>query len=84
MPLSQRTHAFVWIVMFGLVAWSGSELMGGRGMWPLVLAGFVALAVMLAAGARLWTAANRTTPVGPRALAASDARDLIRMDSDKG
>ncbi|MCA1562140.1 MAG: hypothetical protein LC753_02470 [Acidobacteria bacterium] len=51
-----------------------------------ILGGLVAAALVSIAGVKRWniTSATTTVDVGAGAVAASDARDLIRMDTDKG
>ena len=74
-----------WIV-FAFFALSASGMAGDMDVPLLVLVGFVALAVLWTVAAKRWHVAI-VTPIGiPRSLAASasDARDLNRMDSDKG
>jgi hypothetical protein len=70
-----------WIV-FAFFALSASGMAGDMDVPLLVLVGFVALAVLWTVAAKRWHVA---TPAGiSPPLAASDARDLNRMDSDKG
>lgn len=50
----------------------------------LILGGLVAAALVSTAGVKRWNITSATTTVDVGAVAASDARDLIRMDTDKG
>ena len=50
----------------------------------LALVGLVALAVLSTLAAKRWHVGGMTPIGAARPLDASDARDLIRMDSDKG
>jgi hypothetical protein len=70
-------------MVLAFFALSASGMAGDLDVPLLVLVGFVALAVLWTVAAKRWHGAS-VTPAGiPRAIAASDARDPIRMDSDK-
>jgi hypothetical protein len=76
----QITYGDLTLALFAL---SGSGIVGFRGLLlVLALGGLIAAGLVLMVP-KLWPGANATTS-GARSLAASDAHDLIRMDSDMG
>lgn len=83
MPFTRKTLAAVWLVVFGLFAVSASGAFVGKNALWLVLGALVTPAIIFTLAARRSRSAAMTGPLAP-ALAASDARDLLRMDSDKG
>ena len=76
-----RTFASISVVGFALFALSGSQASLRTDVALLVLGGLVVPALLVALGARLRTGGAET---GMRELALADARDVMRMDSDKG
>jgi hypothetical protein len=71
----------LWVTTFGLVALYAPE--SALGQVAVVATGLTVIVIASIAGADLWNAAGhrRTDAI---ALAASDAIDLERLDSDKG
>lgn len=63
---------------------SASGIIVGRNALWLVLGGLVTPAIILTLATKLWRSAATTARFDALALAASDAHDLMRMDSDKG
>ncbi len=84
MPSTRGALTSACWILFAFFALSALGIAGDLDVPLLVLVGFVALAIV-------WTIAAKRrrvavgTPIGVQPpLTASDARDLIRMDSDKG
>jgi hypothetical protein len=84
MPFTYGALTSVCWVVFAFFALSASGLVGDPDVPLLVLVGLVALAVLWTVAAKRWHVAAVMPTAIPRRLAASDAPDLIRMDSDKG
>ena len=81
MPFTRATLTSVCCVVFAFFAVSASGMVGDPDVPLLVLVGLVALAVLSTLAAKRWHVGGMT----PSARhAASDARDLMRMDIDKG
>ena len=77
-----RTLASISVVGFGLFALSGSRASVSTDVALLILGALVAPAILLTLGATL---GNRSVAAALAArLAVADARDVMRMDSDKG
>ena len=85
MPFTRTALALVWLTVLGLFVLSASgTIVGNKGVLWLVLGALATPAIIFTAAATLWRSAATTAPFDARALAASDAHDLLRMDSDKG
>ena len=83
-PITRHTLTSVCCIVFAFFGVSASGVFGDPDVPLLVLVGLVALAVFSTLAAKRWHL-GLTTPIGAaRQLDASDARDLMRMDSDKG
>ncbi len=83
-PFTRTTLTWAFCIVFAFFALSASGIVGERDVPLLVLVGLVALAALAAVAAKRWHIVG-VTPTGiARQRDASDARDLIRMDSDKG
>ena len=76
-----RTLASISVVGFALFALSGSEASLHTDVALLVLGGLVVPALLVALGATL---RSRGVQTRARRVALADARDVSRMDSDKG
>jgi hypothetical protein len=84
MPFTRGTLTSICCVVLAFFAVSASGMVGDPDVPLLVLVGLVALALLSTFAAKRWHL-GRMTPIGAaRQLDASDARDLMRMDSDKG
>ena len=81
MSLTYRALAPFSVVLFGLLALSGSGGSTGAGVAFLALG--VVTPVLLIACATRWPGVAATRREAQR-LALADANDLIRLDSDKG
>ena len=87
MTITPFTHAPMTsasCVVFAFFALSASGIVGERDVPLLVLVGLVALAALAAVAAKRWHVVGVTPTGAARQRDASDARDLIRMDRDKG
>jgi hypothetical protein len=84
MPFTRGALTSASLVVLAFFAVSASGIVGDPDVPLLVLVGLVGLAVLWTVAAKRWHVAGVTPTRGPRRLAASDAGDLIRMDSDKG
>jgi len=84
MPFTRKAIASVWLVVAGLFALSASGTIAGRDVLWLVLAALMAPAILLTLDAKLQKRGATAALLDARAVAASDAHDLLRMDSDKG
>jgi hypothetical protein len=84
MPFTRKALASVWFVVLGLFALSASDMIVGKNALGWFLGGLVTPAIILTLAAKFWSSAATIAPFDARALAASDANDLLRMDSDKG
>jgi hypothetical protein len=84
MPFTRATLTSACSVVFAFFALSASGMVGDPDVPLLVLVGLVALAALGTVAAKRWHVVGMTPAGAARRLAASDARDLIRMDSDKG
>jgi hypothetical protein len=84
MPFTRATLTSACWVVFAFFALSASGMVGEPDVPLLVLVGLVALAVLSTLAAKRWHVGGMTPIGAARPLDASDARDLIRMDSDKG
>jgi hypothetical protein len=84
MPFTRATLTSVCCVVFAFFAVSASGMAGDPDVPLLVLVGLVALAVLSTLAAKRWHVGGMTPIGATRRHAASDARDLMRMDSDKG
>lgn len=84
MPFTRKALALVWLIGLGMFVLSASGIIVGRNVLWLVLGGLVTPVIILTLAAKLWRNAATTAPFGARTLEASDAHDLLRMDSDKG
>jgi len=83
MPFTRVALASIWLITLGLFAMSGSGMMAGVSLLPLIIVALVAPTIVLTLVPKLWPAvATPATTVD--AQAAADADDLARMDSDKG
>jgi hypothetical protein len=71
-------------VVLTFFALSASGMVGDPDVPLLVLVGLVAMAVLGIVAAKRWHVVGMTPAGAARQLDVSDARDLIRMDSDKG
>ena len=78
------TSASCIVCAFFFFALSASGMVGEPDVPLLVLVGLVALAALAAVAAKRWHIVGMTPDGAARQRDASDARDLIRMDSDKG
>jgi hypothetical protein len=84
MPCPRDTLTSVGCIFFGVFAISASGLVGNPDLPLLALVGLATLAVLWAVAAKRWHVAGVTLTRASREVGRSDARDLIRMDSDKG
>jgi hypothetical protein len=84
MPFTRATLTSACCVVFAFFALSASGMVGDPDVPLLVLVGLVAMAVLGTVAAKRWHVVGMTPTGAVGQLAASDARDLIRMDSDKG
>ena len=84
MPFTRATLTSVCCIVFAVFAVSASGMVGDPDVPLLVLLGLVALAVLSTLAAKRWHVGGMTPIGAARQLDASDARDLMRMDSDKG
>ena len=84
MPLSRATLPSASCIVFAFFALSASGMAGEPDVPLLVLVGLVALAALAAVAAKRWHIVDITPTGAARQRDASDARDLMRMDSDKG
>ena len=83
MPSPHDRLTSVGCILVGVFALSASGLVGSPDLPLLALVGLATLAVLWAVAAKRWhVAAVALTGASP--VGRSDARDLIRMDSDKG
>ena len=71
-------------IVFAFFAMSASGMGSEPDMPLLVLVGLVALAALAAVAVKRWHIVGMTPTGAARQRDASDARDLIRMDGDKG
>ena len=83
-PFTSTTLTWASCIIFAFFALSASGIFGERDVPLLVLVGLVALAALAAVAAKRWHIVDITPTGAARQRDASDARDLIRMDSDKG
>ncbi len=83
-PFTRATLPWASCSVFAFFALSASGIVGERDVPLLVLVGLVALAAVTAVAAKRWHIVDLTPTGVVRQRTASDARDLIRMDSDKG
>ncbi len=83
-PFTRATLTWASCSVFAFFALSASGIVGERDVPLLVLVGLVALAAVTAVAAKRWHLVDLTPTGVARQRAASDSRDLIRMDSDKG
>ena len=81
MPFHYRALASLWVIIFGLSTLSGSGTIVGPDVALLGPGGIVTPAVLLTAAT--WWHGSSALKRDAR-LAVADARDLMRMDSDKG
>ncbi len=84
MPFTRATLTSACWVVFAFFALSASGMVGEPDVPLLVLVSLVAMAAVGIAAARRWHVVALTPAGAAPQLDASDARDLIRMDSDKG
>ena len=84
MPSTRATLTSACYVVFSFLALSASGIVGDPDLPLLALVGLVAMAALGIAAARRWHVVALTPAGAAPQLDASDARDLIRMDSDKG
>ena len=83
-PFTSATLMWASCIVFAFLALSASGVVGERDVPLLVLVGLVALAALAAVAAKRWHIVDIPPTGAARQRDASDARDLIRMDSDKG
>ena len=84
MPSPHDRLTSVGCILFGVFALSASGLAGSPDLPLLALVGLATLAVLWAVAAKRWHLAGMTHTRPLPEVAPSDARDLIRLDSDKG
>lgn len=84
MPSPRDTLTSVGCSVFGVFALSASGLVSSPDLPLLALVGIATLAVVWAVAAKRWHLAGMTHTRPSPEVARSDARDLIRLDSDKG
>ena len=84
MPFTHATLTSASCVVFAFFALSASGMVGDPDVPLLVLVGLVALAALATVAAKRWHIVGIPPTGAVPQLDASDARDLIRMDSDKG
>jgi hypothetical protein len=84
MPFTRATLTSACSVVFAFFALSASGMVGDPDVPLLVLVGLVALAVLSTLAAKRWHVGGMTPIGAARHHDASDARDLMRMDRDKG
>ena len=84
LPFTRATLTSACCVVFAFFGLSASGMVGDPDVPLLVLVGLVALAALATVAAKRWHIVGMTPTGAARQLDASDARDLIRMDSDKG
>jgi hypothetical protein len=82
MPFTRVALASIWLITLGLFAMSGSGMMAGVRLLPLIIVALAAPAIVLTVVPKLWPAV--AAPAAVAAQTAADADDLARMDSDKG
>jgi len=82
MPFTRVALASVWLITLRLFAMSGSGMIVGLRLLPLIIVALVAPAIILTVVPKLWPAVPVPSPVDRQA--AADAGDLARMDSGKG
>jgi hypothetical protein len=83
-PFTRATLTSASCIVFAFFALSASGMVGEPDVPLLALVGLVALAALAAVAAKRWHIVGITPTGAARQREASDARDLIRMDSDKG
>ena len=84
MPFTRASLTSACCVVLAFFALSVSGMAGDPDVPLLVLVGLVAMAVLGIVAAKRWHVVGMTPAGAARQFDASDARDLIRMDSDKG
>ena len=83
-PFTRATLTSGSCIVFAFFGLSASGMVGEPDVPLLVLVGLVALAALAAVAAKRWHIVDIKPTGAARQRDASDARDLIRMDSDKG
>jgi hypothetical protein len=84
MPFTRASLTSACCVVLAFFALSSSGMVGDPDVPLLVFVGLVAMAVLGIVAAKWWHVVGMTPAGAACQLDASDARDLIRMDSDKG
>ena len=84
MPSPHDRLTSVGCILFGVFALSASGLVGSPDLPLLALVGLATLAVLWAVAAKRRHVAAVALTGASRDAGRSDARDLIRMDSDRG
>ena len=84
MPFTRASLTSACCVVLAFFALSASGMVGDPDVPLLVLVGLAALAALAAVAAKRWHIVGMTPDGAARQRDASDARDLMRMDSDKG
>jgi uncharacterized protein (DUF58 family) len=79
MPYTNKAIALVWLVIYGLVALSGTGAVTGSWVLLLVVAAFVLPALILTPWANLRSAVGATRTPADRPLGVSDVRDHSRV-----